>query len=49
LTQYVGSAALPLFALIDDDFGVGLILPEEPERIRRRLIEYDLREASVSS
>jgi hypothetical protein len=46
---FVGEGAMPLIALLDDDLGVRLIPAEHRERIARRLVEYDLREASLSS
>lgn len=46
---FVGHAALPLIALVDDDFGVRLFGAGERKRIRHRLVEYELREASLPS
>ena len=46
---YAGSGALPLLALLDDDLGSLLIPAAERKRIRRRLVEYDRREARVPS
>jgi hypothetical protein len=45
---FAGRVAAPLIALIEDDFGSRLFPVEARERIRRRLVEYDLREASLS-
>jgi hypothetical protein len=48
LTPAQGAAA-PLLALIDDDLGSRLIEPAQRARIRERLVEHDLREASLPS
>ena len=44
-----GDAAMPLLRLISDDFGSRLVDRPTFERIRWRLVEYALREASLSS
>ena len=46
---FIGRAALPLIALLEDDLGTTLIRATERKRIRARLVEYELREASLPS
>jgi hypothetical protein len=46
---FVGGAALPLISLLEDDFGTRLIRADERKRIRRKLVEYEFREASLPS
>ena len=46
---FPGRSLLPLVALIEDDFGTRLIAPDERKRIRYRLVEGTLHEASLSS
>jgi hypothetical protein len=46
---FVGSPAEPLLTLLDDDLGVQIVGRTELERIRTRLVEYAVSEASLSS
>lgn len=46
---FAGATAAPLLALLDDDLGERLVPAAERARIRSRLVEYDLREASLPS
>ena len=46
---FAGRKALPLLSLLDDDFGSTVISDDERARIRARLVEHGIREASLPS